>query len=46
MKTITDLAGGQQTVELQADSLPAGVYIYMLTVNGKEFMRERMVLTR
>ena len=46
MKTITDLAGGQQTVELQADSLPAGVYMHILTVNGKEVVRERMVLTR
>ncbi|WP_375417472.1 tail fiber domain-containing protein [uncultured Hymenobacter sp.] len=46
VKTLSNLAGGQQAVEVQAGSLSAGVYIYTLRVNGKEVVSRRMVLTR
>ena len=46
VKTLANLSGGRQTVELQANSLAAGIYIYTLSVNGKEVASKRMVLTQ
>ncbi|MBF9220830.1 tail fiber domain-containing protein [Hymenobacter ruricola] len=46
VRSIADLASGRHTVEIKAGSLPAGVYLYTLTVNGKEATSKRMVLTR
>jgi hypothetical protein len=46
VRRIADLASGRHTVEIGAGALPAGVYLYTLTVNGKEASSKRMVLTR
>lgn len=46
VKTVENLAGGRQVVEVKAGSLPAGIYIYTLNVNGKEVVSKRMELTR
>lgn len=46
VKTVSDLSSGRQVVEVKAGSLPAGIYIYTLSVGGKEVTSKRMVLTR
>lgn len=46
VRTMANLTGGRQVLEIKAGSLAAGVYIYTLTVNGKEVTSKRMVLTR
>ena len=46
VKTITNLPGGRQVLEIRAGSLAAGIYIYTLAVKGQEVISKRMVLTR
>lgn len=46
VKTIPNLAGGQQVVELQGGTLAAGTYTYTLAVGGKAVLSKHMVLTR
>lgn len=47
LKTFADLTSGQpQTIELPAGTLPAGLYIYKLTVNGAEIASKRMQLSQ
>lgn len=47
LKTFANLTSGQpQTIELPAGTLPAGLYIYKLTVNGIEIASKRLQLAQ
>lgn len=47
LKTFANLTSGQpQTIELPTGTLPAGLYVYKLTVNGAEIASKRMQIAQ
>jgi len=46
LRSYNDLQAGEGSIEVQANDLEAGMYLYSLIVDGKEVATRRMILTR